>query len=84
MSETAVATEEKTQEQQDGQQSGAVEAQAVEFSEVGDTFSGGKGASIDLLLDIEVPVTVAIGKTEIPIQRLLQLKPGSVLKLDKP
>ena len=79
-----MVTEEKTQEQQDDQPSGAVEAQSVEFSEVGETHIGGKGASIDLLLDIEVPVTVAIGKTEIPIQRLLQLKPGSVLKLDKP
>ena len=84
MADTAVATEEKTQEQQDGQQSGAVEAQSVEFSEVDEAYAGGKGASIDLLLDIEVPVTVVIGKTEIPIQRLLQLKPGSVLKLDKP
>ena len=31
-----------------------------------------------------MPVTIAIGRTEVPIQRLLQLGPGSVLKLDKP
>ena len=33
---------------------------------------------------MEVPVTVAIGQTEVPIRQLLQLGPGSVLKLGKP
>lgn len=73
MSETAVATEEMT----------GTPAQAVEFSEATDTGAGGAGTSIDILLDMEVPVTVCLGKTAIPIQRLLQLSPGSVLKLDK-
>jgi flagellar motor switch protein FliN len=89
MAETAVATEEKTQEQQDGQtdsnqKSSETEAQSVEFSEVDEIVVGGPGTSIDILLDMEVPVTVVIGRAEIPIQRLLQLSPGSVLKLNKP
>jgi flagellar motor switch protein FliN/FliY len=33
---------------------------------------------------MDVPVTITIGQTEIPVKRLLQLGPGSVLKLDKP
>jgi flagellar motor switch protein FliN/FliY len=33
---------------------------------------------------MNVPVTVTVGRTEIPIRRLLQLGPGSVLHLDKP
>ena len=33
---------------------------------------------------MDVPVTAVIGETEIPIRRLLQLGPGSVLKLDRP
>lgn len=74
MSETAVATEETTDAQQ---------VQSVEFSEAVDTGAGGAGTSIDILLDMEVPVTVCIGQTAVPIQRLLQLSPGSVLKLDK-
>lgn len=74
MSETAVETEEMTDQQQ---------VQSVEFSEATDTGLGGAGTSIDILLDMEVPVTVCLGKTAIPIQRLLQLSPGSVLKLDK-
>lgn len=73
MSDTAVATEETT-----GQR-----AQSVEFPEAADTGAGGAGTSIDILLDMEVPVTVCLGKTAIPIQRLLQLSPGSVLRLDK-
>ena len=33
---------------------------------------------------MNIPVTVAIGKKEISVRRLLQLGPNSVLKLDKP
>lgn len=89
MAETAVATEEKTDQQQDAQtvdeqESSGTDVQSVEFSEVDETAVAGKGTGIDILLDMEVPVTVAIGRTEVPIQRLLQLSPGSVLKLNKP
>ena len=33
---------------------------------------------------MDVPVTVILGATRVPVRRLLQLGPGSVLKLDKP
>ena len=33
---------------------------------------------------MSVPITVTIGKTEISVRRLLQLAPGSVIKLGKP
>jgi flagellar motor switch protein FliN/FliY len=32
---------------------------------------------------MDVPVTVVLGTTQIPVRRLLQLGPGSVLKLEK-
>jgi flagellar motor switch protein FliN/FliY len=32
---------------------------------------------------MDVPVTAVIGETQIPVRTLLQLGPGSVLKLDK-
>jgi flagellar motor switch protein FliN/FliY len=89
MAETTEATEEKTEEKQN-QENGApsradskTQAQSVEFSEAAETGDAGSGGSIDILLDMSVPVTVAIGQTEIPVRRLLQLGPGSVLKLDK-
>lgn len=59
------------------------EAQTVEFSEANAAGDTGAGGSIDLLLDVNIAVTVAIGQTEIPVRRLLQLGPGSVLELDK-
>ena len=33
---------------------------------------------------MSILVTVSIGQTEIPVRQLLQLGPGSVLRLDKP
>ncbi len=33
---------------------------------------------------MDVPVTVAVGQTELSIQKLLKLGPGTVIKLDKP
>jgi flagellar motor switch protein FliN/FliY len=40
--------------------------------------------SIDVLLDFFIPVSVTIGTADISVRRLLQLAPGSVVKLDKP
>ena len=89
MADTMTATEETTQEQEgvendSNQESSETPVQSAEFPEVDEVAVEGPEGSIDILLDMEVPVTVAIGRTEIPIQRLLQLSPGSVLKLDKP
>jgi len=65
-----------------------VSAQQVEFPEVApDQVGGAKAADspgkLDIILDMNVPITVAIGRTEMPVRQLLQLGPGSVLKLDK-
>jgi flagellar motor switch protein FliN/FliY len=77
----ATETAESTTEEQQDQQT---QAQSVEFSEATETGATGPSASLDILLDMDVPVTVAIGQTEVSIQQLLQFGPGSVLKLDKP
>lgn len=83
--DTAQAVEEKTDQNQDAEDS-RTQAQSAEFPEAAETENAdaGAGASIDILLDLNVPVTVAIGRKEVSVQRLLQLSPGSVLKLDKP
>jgi len=89
MADTTEVAEEKTEEKQD-EQNGPPQAdsktqvQSVEFAEAAATKTAGAGTSIDILLDMNIPVTVAIGQTEIPVWRLLQLGPGSVLVLDKP
>lgn len=71
------------QENSEDQQDSKAQGQSVELSDVAAAPDTGSG-SIDILLDMDIPVTVAIGQIELPVRRLLQLGPGSVLKLDKP
>jgi len=85
MEETAQAVEEKTDQQAGSPPADAKQqAQSVEFSEAAETEVAGGGGSIDILLDMKVPVAIVLGQTEVPVQRFLRLGPGSVLKLDKP
>jgi flagellar motor switch protein FliN/FliY len=82
MAETEQAqTEQAEQKQTEGQQQ--TEAQNAEFAEAQDTGGAPSEENLDLLLDISMPVTVNLGKTDVPFKRLLQLGPGSVLQLDK-
>jgi flagellar motor switch protein FliN/FliY len=56
----------------------------VQFAEAPpDAGTAGTG-QLDILLDMGVPISVILGQTQIPVRRLLQLGPGSVLKLEKP
>jgi flagellar motor switch protein FliN/FliY len=84
MAEAANAVEEKQDVQEDtSQQDDKTQAQSVEFSEAVGTEATAGAGSIDVLLAMNVSVSVVIGQTELPVKRLLQLGPGSVLKLDK-
>jgi len=85
MAETTEEVQEK-QDQQDNTeiQDSKKQAQSVDFAEAVEGGAAGSGASLDILLDMNIPVTVTVGQAEIPVRRLLQLGPGSVLKLDKP
>ncbi|MHC4543188.1 MAG: FliM/FliN family flagellar motor switch protein [Planctomycetota bacterium] len=85
MAETAEEVKEKQDQQENTEQPDSKkQAQSVEFAEAAESAAAGSGASLDILLDMNIPVTAAVGQTEIAIRRLLQLGPGSVLKLDKP
>ena len=79
MPEQAVA--EQTELQQDESKT---TVQSAQFPEAISTTASGPKTSIDILLDMNIPVTVVIGKTEMSIQQLLQLSPGSVIELAKP
>lgn len=85
MADTASAVEEKQDQQQEdsSQQDGKAQAQSVEFSEAAGTEGAAGAGSINVLLAMNVAVTVVIGQTQLPVKQLLQLGPGSVLKLDK-
>jgi flagellar motor switch protein FliN len=62
-------------------------AQNESFNSIGN--AGGTGASkegnwnIDLLLDVELPISVLFGNSEMPLKDILKLGPGSVIELDK-
>jgi flagellar motor switch protein FliN/FliY len=85
MAETAQEVQEKQDQQENNEQADSKkQAQSVEFAEAAEGGDTGSGTSFDILLDMNIPVTASVGQTEITVRRLLQLGPGSVLKLDKP
>lgn len=50
--------------------------------EGGGFFSTGNKA-LDLLLDIEMPLTIELGRTELSLKRILDLGPGSIVEMDR-
>lgn len=84
MAETEQAANQEAQVPTDSpEESSQKEAQSAEYSEAADSGGGNQAASVEILLDMSLPVTVSLGQTRIPVRRLLQLSPGSVLQLDK-
>jgi flagellar motor switch protein FliN len=74
--------QEETTSQPDGTTQTAV--RPVGLPEAPQSVSAPGGGQLDILLDMEIPITVVLGATQIPVKRLLQLGPGSVLRLEKP
>jgi flagellar motor switch protein FliN len=48
-----------------------------------DMGSAGGGINMDLLLDVELPVSVSFGYSEMALKDILKLGTGSVIELDK-
>ncbi|MGC9453848.1 MAG: FliM/FliN family flagellar motor C-terminal domain-containing protein [Phycisphaerae bacterium] len=82
----ATATEEKqdaqtTDEQQE--QAGSAEVSEAQLQEAGEGKTDAPPGQIDILLDTTMPITVNLGEVEMQVRELLELGPGSVLKLDR-
>jgi flagellar motor switch protein FliN len=77
--QTAETTEQQTTDPQNTKQT----VQSAELSEANSQPQGAAQSGIELLLDVTLPVTVTLGNAELPIQQVLQLAPGSVIRLDK-
>jgi flagellar motor switch protein FliN/FliY len=58
------------------------EVSPMELNSVAPTQPSGQ-ENLDLLLDIQMPIIVTLGRAEVPLKQLLQLAPGAVLALDK-
>ena len=62
-----------------------VTAQPVKFASFEDLDSahGTTNQNLGILLDVKLQLTVELGKTELPIKKVLELTKGSVVTLDK-
>ncbi|MFH1144390.1 MAG: flagellar motor switch protein FliN [Candidatus Eisenbacteria bacterium] len=55
----------------------------VRFGPVANAPAAGDRANIELLLDVKLPVTVELGRTEVLVKEILDYGPGSVIELAK-
>ena len=51
--------------------------------QAGATTSLKAGAGFDALLDVTLPVVIEIGRSQLTVQEVLKLAPGSVVTLDR-
>jgi flagellar motor switch protein FliN len=42
-----------------------------------------EAAEMDIVLDVELPITVSIGSTRMPLREVLKLATGSIIELDR-
>jgi flagellar motor switch protein FliN len=90
MPDTANATAESPAQQDSNEAvaetDGKAQVRSAEFPEAPASAPGAGqcAGQLDILLDMDIPITVVLGATQIPVRRLLQLGPGSVLQLEKP
>jgi flagellar motor switch protein FliN len=64
----------------------SVEALTAPVDAVADVVPASRGdipPTMDLLLDVELPVSVSFGKTEIPMKDVLKLTTGSIVELNR-
>lgn len=74
---------EKTMQADTQEEAGSHYEQLSDLFEDGGHGNGRESLSLELILDIPLNLTVEIGRTEMPIQKLLQLTQGAVIELDK-
>ena len=58
-------------------------ADFTEASEAYTTRTSADIGNIDFLLDVPLDIAVELGRAKMPIREMLQLRPGSVIELDK-
>jgi flagellar motor switch protein FliN len=62
----------------------ATEIQAAQFDALGLSPQGGvQDRKLDLLMDLSLSVAIELGRTNLPIREIINLKRGSVVEFDK-
>ncbi|MHC0038163.1 flagellar motor switch phosphatase FliY [Pseudoneobacillus sp. C159] len=70
--------------QQEHQSQANANVQRVEFSNFTESPTQRPvGGNLDMLYDIPLEITVELGRTKLPIRKILELGPGAVIQLDK-
>jgi len=62
---------------------GTASASRAEFQQLTEPVSQSDAQNIDLLLDVNLPVSIELGRTRMSIEEILALGPGSVVELNK-
>lgn len=66
-----------------GAELAAAAVQPVAFGQLGGGAQGEDNKNLELLMDVEIPISVEVGRTEMLLEEVLKLVPGSVIALDK-
>ncbi|MHB0912656.1 MAG: flagellar motor switch protein FliN [Armatimonadota bacterium] len=66
---------------EESQQTNSVES--VRFAQLPESPVAAEQNSMDLLLDVELDLSVELGRTNIPVKDILQLGSGSIVELEK-
>ncbi len=64
-------------------QTAEVLTRVVEFLQLNPSVARGGGTSLEFLLDVTVPVSAELGHVTLPLGKVLELGPGSVVELDR-
>jgi flagellar motor switch protein FliN/FliY len=59
------------------------EVKQADFQQLSSTPVEGETKNIELLMDVELPISIELGKTKMNIADILGLAPGSIVELDK-
>ncbi|HEX5054019.1 MAG TPA: flagellar motor switch protein FliN [Planctomycetota bacterium] len=57
--------------------------QPVAFGQLAAGAKSSDNRNLDLLLDVEIPISVEVGRAQMSLDEVLRLVPGSVVALDK-
>lgn len=68
---------------QAGAELAAAAVQPVAFGQLPPGHKAEQTRNLDLLLDVEIPVSVEVGRARMSLEEILRLVPGSVIALDK-
>ncbi len=62
---------------------GTAEVSSAEFQQLSEPATSASDSNIDMLMDVDLPVAIELGRTKMSISDILALGPGSVVELNK-